>query len=208
MIGDKKIDLRNNDEIQRIWRELDFLRRRLTALEGGSGPYMFRQKITANLYLPNDDVPTDDEQALSKGAADALYEPLGGGSGSGAEDNSVLEAFGTGVVLSTSVLDVTGASVTLDRDGDWLLICTYTFVRDAGEDGISLFGHLDVNGTSYNNIVVYRGQSTDDATLTAPKVITGVTAGQIAKLQGQKGGGAGTSFIGTPCSIQAIWINP
>lgn len=190
-------------DIDRLRRDVDFLQKEVSALRGRSGPV----KFIAPLLLPNDSVPTDDLAVLSKGAADALY---GGGSstpGAGAADNSVLQAFGSAQTLTGSAVDVSGASISLDRTGKWFVFCVFTFARVGVLDAnASFFGYL-VAPTGTFQMVNHLGGADDVTTCSSFRVVTVASAPATAKLQIQKGSGTGTSQTGDPTGIAAIWVS-
>lgn len=113
------------------------------------------------------------------------------------------------LTLTTTFADIPGCSVTLDRAGRWLIEGVFDFFAEGGA-GTDAAGRLVVGGTAqtpFARAVAASGWWA--GTVAQSWLITGVTAGTVAKLQAAKAGGAGTSEVrATNTCITAIWLSP
>lgn len=135
-----------------------------------------------------------------------------------ANDVQIAYASGSITFTGTTVLDVTGATLTLNRAGRYLIIGVFGFLGVAADFGTYLLGVLSTDGTDQAQKAYWYqpGVSVPTSFSTAVSaseswIYTAPTAGKIVKLRGVKGatGGGNTSSIITPhTSITAIWIGP
>jgi hypothetical protein len=121
------------------------------------------------------------------------------------------------LTLTTVPTDVPGATLTLARAGRYFITGVFDFVLNGPGDttGIILQGRLNANGVNQPSVatlslVIPSGTGVQEqATVSQQWVITAAAPGEIAKLQGSKTGGTGTSFIsGAYTTIAALWVSP
>ena len=124
------------------------------------------------------------------------------------QDNDAQLAYATSaLVLTTTAADVPGATLTLNRAGRYLIQGNFSFL--AVDPSTTLRGRLMFNGVvqSFGVLAADPGQAY--MTSTTQWLVTATAAGQIAKLQGSKDSGTGSSQINASfTSISALWIGP
>lgn len=117
------------------------------------------------------------------------------------------------LTLTTSYADISNASVSLDRKGNWRVTCTWVFaVAGSGDNGAIMRGILATTGGASSTAlgsVSAIGTSTDGnwITMTREYTVTVTTTSVTAKLQAKKDSGSGTSaaYAGL-CTISAEWV--
>ncbi len=118
-------------------------------------------------------------------------------------------ATGNTTVVGTQI-DIVGATLTLPSAGTYLIWGVFDVQFPANTGADTFFGSLSVNGV----IQPYSVSVKDDNTASGPRgtitgvwLVTGVGAGHIAKLRGQRSTGTGTCTIGlTSSGITALKI--
>ncbi len=127
--------------------------------------------------------------------------------------NPHLAASGALNPLTNAYQDITGATITLNLDGDWLLLITFDLHATVNAGGA--FGICEYDGgfTQTPEVAVAQlttATASDSIEQSIPMVclITGNVGSKIAKLQAKKSAGAGTAFANTS-QIKAIFLgNP
>ena len=118
-----------------------------------------------------------------------------------------LEANGAILTLSTTPTDVTGATITIDRAGTWLIVASAILSADSAAGGANCI--VTINGVDDNHVmfVVGSSASADAATCGYTNIVTGMTVGMIVKLRGVKGSAGGAAEIGAN-RLNGIWLAP
>lgn len=127
-----------------------------------------------------------------------------------------LIAYGTtDQTATTSLQDVTGASITLNKAGKWVIIGSFDlFQQGAGDVGaVDLRGTVNINGVDNGVSAKFHGEYTvggySRANVAQVWTYTAATDSIIAKLRFAKNAGTGTSgLVGVSTSITAFWIGP
>lgn len=127
-------------------------------------------------------------------------------------DNSHLEALASAsLTLTTTFQDVTGASLTLNKDGLWVIFADVMYIAANGDS--QLRTRLDVGGTVqtgeiYGGIIGATGATTNQA---SHKHWYYQNSGStVAKLQSAKDAGSSSSVVsgaGSQTKISAIWLH-
>ena len=110
--------------------------------------------------------------------------------------------------LTTSFADITGCSLSLDRDGVWAIFANFAFYKAINDD--ECLGQLDFNGTPQTGYARGPGVDTlDDVRAMSSQCWTVTVSAQpnTAKLQAKKNAGTGSSTSDTNnTTILAIFI--
>jgi hypothetical protein len=156
-ISDLTISDLQDPTLFRLNSVLRFLAQQVTAVQTGSGPYRFVDRITAPaMFLDTDAIPTDPLAVLTKGAADKLYSPealgaalstgrfegqpiggggVGGGSGTGGGSGST-----TQVQVSYGVFYANSIQRQLNQKlGDQVSVLDFGAVGDDTTDSTMAF---------------------------------------------------------------------
>jgi hypothetical protein len=113
------------------------------------------------------------------------------------------------LTLSTTATDVTGATITLNRSGSYIIRAIFDFTEIGAGDVSQLFtGTLIFDGVAQTATAVYvPGVVNGRACVSQQWLISTTTIGSIVKLQAQKNGGTGTSTANaTTTTISASWV--
>lgn len=112
------------------------------------------------------------------------------------------------LTCTTSYADVTGASITLDKTGNYLIIASFNIFVDQPANGIT--GKLVVGGVSQTGVVqfIIGGVTVTDqySTVISKQWIYNNSGSNIAKLQATKAINAGTGQVTQDTCISAIFL--
>lgn len=127
---------------------------------------------------------------------------------SGGTTNVYLSANASGSdSLTTSFVDTTGCSLSLNVDGYWLVIGTWLFVKATSDD--ECVGQLLLDGSAQTGFAGIAAPSADTITASATRVwVVQVTSQpKVAKLQAKKNSGAGASqSVINSTNITAVFL--
>jgi hypothetical protein len=109
--------------------------------------------------------------------------------------------------VTTTFADLSGATVSLDKDGTWLVICTVVGSKEINDDEIQ--GQLVYDGTAQSGIIRMAASTANfirtTGTRSWPIVVTGQP--KTAKIQVKKNAGTGTSSVdATNSNIVAVYL--
>jgi hypothetical protein len=122
-------------------------------------------------------------------------------------DNKYLTAAASAdTALTTTYADVTGATITLDTDGTWLIMATASAYVDSTAQGTLV--QLVYDGTAQTSII--RIDTTSAAVLAniSGQWIVAHTGSKVAKLQARNVNGTSGVIKGTDTRITAVWLHP
>lgn len=105
--------------------------------------------------------------------------------------------------LTTSYADVPGVTVTATRGGTWLIGISVNFGQNALDTNMS--AQLVVAGSAQSNPITLFATTASTLVGFRQWVITGVTNGDVIKLQAKKNSGSGSSSLGSQTNIVAEW---
>jgi hypothetical protein len=110
------------------------------------------------------------------------------------------------LTLTTSEQDVVGASVSLDKNGYWLVTASFNF-ENIADDGVPLLGHLNFDGVTQTAQAIHVGHANGHRTSAMQQWRLLVTAQpKTAKLRAKKMTGTGTSLCyNIHTTISAHW---
>ena len=110
------------------------------------------------------------------------------------------------LTLSTTVTDITGATVTLDKNGTWVVVGIFEFIH-SGTDGTQR-GYLDYNGATQTGNSSHLGSATaEKATVAQVWFLTVTGQPKVAKLRADKSSGASSSTCeATNTTINAVFL--
>lgn len=133
--------------------------------------------------------------------------------GTGTNTLHYIQATGS-LTLTTTPTNVPGLSLTIDKIGTWLIVATSGFYHVGNESTASLVAQINMDGggigpAMYWEVPVVTGQTVTSSgcnvcTLTS---YVATTQPHTATVQAYKTGGTGTSYIGTPSTLSALWIS-
>ena len=109
--------------------------------------------------------------------------------------------------VTTSFADLSGATVSLNKDGTWLVICTIVGSKEINDDEIQ--GQLVYDGTAQSGIIRMAASTANfirtTGTRSWPIAVTGQP--KTAKIQVKKNAGTGTSSVdATNSNIVAVYL--
>ena len=131
------------------------------------------------------------------------------GTCTGCGGSSYLRAAATSnITTTTSLQDVTGASITLNRNGYWLIIGT--FKMSAGGSNVAIQGHLDVGGADQTGNAVVADFNANGIQATATQTWVYNNSGSTtAKLTCKQSTSGGThTVLSADTFITAMYIGP
>ena len=104
------------------------------------------------------------------------------------------------------VTDITGATVTLDKNGTWVVVGIFEFIH-SGTDGTQR-GYLDYNGATQTGNASHLGSATaEKATVAQVWFLTVTGQPKVAKLRADKSSGASSSTCeATNTTINAVFL--
>lgn len=111
------------------------------------------------------------------------------------------------LTLTTSFTDVSGVSVSLNKNGTWLIICTVVGSKELNDDEIQ--GQLVYDSVAQSGIIRMAASSANFLRTTGTRSWVVSVTGQpkTAKLQCKKNAGTGTSTVDiTNCNIMAVFL--
>jgi hypothetical protein len=117
---------------------------------------------------------------------------------------------GTLLILTTTPTDVPDCSLTLTRAGVYLVTAAFQMAGSgAGDDGEALLGYLMADGSLQAQTTYFVAVAGASGGCSAQTWIhTAADPGEVVKLQAEKSGGSGGSFVAENTSIVAQWIRP
>jgi hypothetical protein len=131
-----------------------------------------------------------------------------------APGNEVQRAFASGSLSLVAGVDndVTGATLTLNRAGKYLIIGCFDFLVSSLDTGVGMIGKLMADGVTQTGVAYYISQTAAERSVVSQVwFYNAATAGLIAKLRAQKLAGGGTSSCvggASTTGITAVWIAP
>ena len=126
----------------------------------------------------------------------------------GVDTNSELNANCSALLtLTTTFADVTGCSVSLNKNGKWLIIGNIDGTKELNDDEIQ--GQLVYDGTAQTGIIRMGASSVTylRSTGTRSWILSVTGQPKTAKLQAKKVLGTGTSYVDTNSNIVAIYLS-
>lgn len=159
---------------------------------------------TTNLY----DVGSSVNRVKKLWAVDIDFSGTITGSLPGVDTNSELNAnCSTLLTLTTTFADVTGCSVSLNKNGKWLIIGNIDGTKTLNDDDIQ--GQLVYDGTAQTGLIRMGAASTVflRSTGTRSWILSVTGQPKTAKLQAKKVTGTGTSYVDTNSNIVAIYLS-
>lgn len=159
---------------------------------------------TTNLY----DVGSSAKRVRKLWAVDIDFSGTVTGSLPGVDTNSELNAnCSTLLTLTTTFADVTGCSVSLNKNGKWLIIGNIDGTKTLNDDDIQ--GQLVYDGTAQTGLIRMGAASTVflRSTGTRSWILSVTGQPKTAKLQAKKVLGTGTSYVDTNSNIVAIYLS-
>jgi hypothetical protein len=128
---------------------------------------------------------------------------------SGVSINSLQFALQAGpLVLTTAMQDMPGLSLTLERAGDYLVVCVVDFVPQTQDAGATLSAQLVVSGVARpNNVILSPPNGLTRVTVSQQWLVKGAV-GTAIKMQASKSLGVGASSTSTHTSLSALWVSP
>jgi hypothetical protein len=112
------------------------------------------------------------------------------------------------LVLTTSIQDVPGATLTLARAGKYFVQGVFDIRSAAGDAGQTISGRLTVGATDQATVAVFIPPNSDSSSMANQQWLIQVAAGTVIKLRAIKTGGAGASFTAAHTTLTAIWVEP
>jgi hypothetical protein len=182
---------------------------------------MARGTVKGFLALPSDldlqhpDAVAQINDALRRVAAQTAPDPAPVLKPAPADNVAQIAYCSAALTLVTGTYnDITGATLTLDRAGRYLILGCFDFLGfGAGDLNIGALGRLVADGTAqaplamFSNLVIAGGVS-QRSTVCQQWLYTAAATGQVVKLQAEKNGGTGASQASSQSSISALWIGP
>lgn len=126
----------------------------------------------------------------------------------GVDTNSELNANCSALLtLTTTFADVTGCSVSLNKNGKWLILGNIDGTKTLNDDDIQ--GQLVYDGTAQTGLIRMGAASTVflRSTGTRSWILSVTGQPKTAKLQAKKVTGTGTSYVDTNSNIVAIYLS-
>lgn len=126
----------------------------------------------------------------------------------GVDTNSELNANCSALLtLTTTFADITGCSVSLNKNGKWLIIGNIDGTKTLNDDDIQ--GQLVYDGTAQTGLIRMGAASTVflRSTGTRSWILSVTGQPKTAKLQAKKVLGTGTSYVDTNSNIVAIYLS-
>jgi hypothetical protein len=108
----------------------------------------------------------------------------------------------------TAEQDLSGASVSLDRNGNWLLIGTFDVGLTGSAVGLAT-GYINYDGSNQTPVAVISTDADSDirTTMTQTVVVTVSSQPDVAKLRAIRTSGTATTTVyQTNTNIRAVWI--
>jgi hypothetical protein len=130
------------------------------------------------------------------------------GSLPGVDTNSELNANCSSLLtLTTTFADVAGVSVSLNKNGKWLINCNVDGTKTLNDDDIQ--GQLVYDGVAQSGLIRMGTASTIFLRSTGSRswIINVTGQPKTAKLQAKKVTGTGTSYVDTNTNIVAVYLS-
>jgi hypothetical protein len=126
----------------------------------------------------------------------------------GVDTNSELNANCSALLtLTTTFADITGVSVSLNKNGKWLINCNLDGTKTINDDDIQ--GQLVYDGTAQSGLIRMGAASATFLRSTGSRswIVTVTGQPKTAKLQAKKVTGTGTSYVDTNTNIVAVYLS-